>query len=132
MEAAKLLPTACFFDHLPDGRWESKISDELREQTRTVPKKNIGPEHIFGCLDRYRLMKPNATTGHHEGVITYNVNKSGQWLLQQADQTSIINNAVTMGRQLAKTSHDKVESFKNKRREMLSANAAKKQQSQRF
>ncbi len=96
---------SCASDVLPpflEGRKWGQVSEELCAETKIMSKTNIGPEHVFGLLDRSYLLKPSDSTGHHEGVITYGSNKSGQWLLQHMDSPSIISKAINMGRQLAK------------------------------
>ena len=70
-------------DHLPGGVLD-KLSQQLLEETKSVPNSNTISERDFAKLDSLLREKPNATTLALEGIILLLNNKTAQWLREKS------------------------------------------------
>lgn len=66
-------------DHLEDGKWDI-VSDDMKQQTKSVRPTNTISERDFAQLDRFIREKPNASLLVLEAHILFTNNKIIDWL----------------------------------------------------
>ena len=68
-------------------------NEELRTQTKGVPKNNLASENDFGILDYIQKMKPNSKTLHNSNIAMLKVNNPVEWL----NKKSLAEKRIIMG-----------------------------------
>ncbi|CAC5422948.1 unnamed protein product [Mytilus coruscus] len=67
------------FDRL-GGKYATGWSQELLEESASVPRTNVGPERIFSQLDSLIRVMPRATINAMEGITMSTQNHTANWL----------------------------------------------------
>lgn len=107
-------------EHLKGGSF-TKLTEELMEETKSVPRHNKFPERVFAMLDALTRFRPAATTLCNESYIMFSLNKTGEWLqtLPEGDKEKLLDMSRKEGKELRQKYIMRIREIENSKREVL-------------
>ncbi|XP_046550545.1 uncharacterized protein LOC124260311 [Haliotis rubra] len=106
--------------HLPGGEYD-QAAEQIREQTKAVPKHNKFSEAVFGILHNLTTTRPNASVLANEAYIVFSLNRTLDWISgkTQEERKKLVRRARKLSKRMQQRFKLRKDVIKQKRAEAL-------------